>query len=189
MLSPIRLAPLPSRDGNAASLAALPTSALPDGPARAALLTLANAGADCYAYTPASATSGPVIWLGPADSAWDGRMRAHEWTACYALVTGYPTDDGATLALANQYSALWASGYTAGPGSEWRRSAGLTAIERGLTYLRWRAYIADGLGGASRFRQLLLLTTWPPAAAGEATTAPAEATADGGAPTSDERNG
>lgn len=122
MMSHFTLAPLPTRAGNAASLAAIPTDALPDGPARRALLALANAGADCRAYHPRNKEHGwqtpdnLTIWLEAVYPAWEARQTPAQWVAAYALATGeaeggYRSDEDAVRSLAGRYRALWASGY------------------------------------------------------------------------------
>jgi hypothetical protein len=71
-------------NGNVKSIRAIPARALPNGPAREVLLSMAANGSDCYAYQPASAgspndaTQWNIWWLG-------SRFTLEAWLAEYAI--------------------------------------------------------------------------------------------------------
>ena len=65
-----------------ASIRAIPDSELPDADARAALLALAEAGHECYAYQPLCSDA-YTIWLRPRWPYEDGRMSPSEWISRY----------------------------------------------------------------------------------------------------------
>lgn len=67
---------------NIATLKGIPQSELPDPAARAALIELAETGAEVYAYTPGCSHQ-HVIWLRPQSADVDGRMTCAEWQAIY----------------------------------------------------------------------------------------------------------
>ncbi|HLY32236.1 MAG TPA: LYR motif-containing protein, partial [Ktedonobacterales bacterium] len=154
MLRHTTLAPRPEAAGNAASIAALSTNLLPDGPARQELLRLANAGCDCYAYIPVAASE-PTIWLGAVYPSWEGRMTCQEWQRVYEVATAFPTDEEAVLTLTRQARALWATARAAGVHGAFMRPQGIDDLEHALSYLRWRVYLAGGVEGARRFRVAL----------------------------------
>lgn len=70
-----------------ASLRAIPEHELPDADARAALIALAEAGHEVYAYTPV-ASAAHTIWLRPEFSWQDGRMTCAEWIDRYHATQG-----------------------------------------------------------------------------------------------------
>lgn len=79
-----------TRDANAASIAAIPLSILPDGPARRLLIAEAATGRDVYAYqaTPHH-TNRWYIWYGPLariPPRLDGRVPAHVWAAQWDVI-------------------------------------------------------------------------------------------------------
>lgn len=71
---------------NIANITALPLDVLPAGPARNALLALAEAGHDVTTYQPISSSEW-VIWCRPAHPYMDGRYSAERWQAAYAVET------------------------------------------------------------------------------------------------------
>lgn len=78
-LSPARAA---EAQENAASIRAIPLSELPDGPARDALIALAEAGHEVDAYRPLGSPT-HVLWLRPQYPWQDGRLTPAEWIARY----------------------------------------------------------------------------------------------------------
>ena len=64
------------------SIAAIPPSALPSGPARFALYDLAIAGCEMNVYQHAAGDW--VVWLRPAERWQDGRYSLAEWMRDYA---------------------------------------------------------------------------------------------------------
>ena len=67
---------------NVASLRAIPDSELPDADARAALIALAEAGHDVYAYTPVGYDR-HTIWIRPEWPDQEGRWTCAQWIAAY----------------------------------------------------------------------------------------------------------
>ncbi|HEU5343161.1 MAG TPA: hypothetical protein VFU60_02345 [Ktedonobacterales bacterium] len=78
---------------NVESLRAIPEQELPDADARAALIALAEAGHEVYAYTPLGYAA-HVIWLRPAYPSQDGRMTPAEWIARYRATLAAETQGG-----------------------------------------------------------------------------------------------
>lgn len=67
---------------NIATIKQIPESELPDAAARAALVDLASAGVDVYAYVSAGSHQ-TTIWLRPFTSDVDGHMTCAEWQGMY----------------------------------------------------------------------------------------------------------
>lgn len=80
-----------TRAANVASIAAIPLTILPDGPARTLLIAEAAAGRDVYAYQPSPRDPGRWnIWYGPlADSdrpRHNGRIPVEQWAANWDMI-------------------------------------------------------------------------------------------------------
>jgi hypothetical protein len=76
-----------ARWANVATIQEVPQSQLPSGPARQALLNMAEAGRDVYAYVPAGYWS---YQGGPRYNVWveDTRYTAEEWARLYTAGLG-----------------------------------------------------------------------------------------------------
>ena len=170
MIHTLRLTSGGEATTNAATIAAISRDVLPDGPAREALLALAEGGCDVYAYSPRNRArdwqtpTNITIWLAPTFASWEGRMTPAEWMRVYALATTSDQRDvDAVDALARRYAALWELSYTLTDGTPgqpgdlaaWRRPDGLTDCEQALSYWRWHMYLVGGPVGAARFCGLL----------------------------------
>jgi hypothetical protein len=141
---PVTLASASERRVNVSAVGDLPIATLVGWEPWEALRCLARGGADLNVYQPAHSAEWR-IWLRPICPAWDGRMTPDEWTRVYRLVTSYPTDSDAVIALSAHYATLLREGNVyplvfAG----WRRPDGLTLTEQALSLLMWRFILAAG---------------------------------------------
>lgn len=141
------------RAENAASIAAIPATDLPRGEARDALLRLARAGADVYAYQPVA--SGWRIAMGQLYASWEPRMTPAEWQRVYALATSFAADDEAVLFITRRATALWGTAQRLDPHGPTIRPEGIDVLHWALSYLRWRMLLARGQEGLAHFRVVL----------------------------------
>lgn len=146
------------QDERVASLSAIPRDALPDGPARDALLALATNGIECYAYQPVMCDW--RIWLQPAWPDWEARMSCEAWLLVYELAKQWsqtpepatPEDERlaverAVVSATTQLAMAWAQARQKTPGMRPMRA---TRLEQVLSYLRWRLVLTYGADEGQR---------------------------------------
>ena len=129
---------------NVATIRQIPADQLPDPAARAALIRLAGAGAEVYAYVSAGSHQ-TTIWIRPFSSDVDGRMTCAEWQRIYEQEV---SEDALGDLVPDLYDARkeyvrLASAYCDRPSDESLRKQANSAdqqlreLEQRIRFIRW----------------------------------------------------